>query len=156
VHLDSEMWDLETGNWKPPFREEDSDAGDLLLTFDRSNRTGRPVEQPIRLDRCLAGRVGWTAQRHAHSCKGQRHLEGTPVLNIINRDSRSPRIVAHEAHVLLQMRSQGDSITFQVKRIDRSAEPMEFTVERTAADAAKIHCLNCGDDAPTVEMTKLD
>ena len=83
-------------------------------------------------------------------------LEGTLVLNIINRDSRSPRIVAHEAHVLLQMRSQGDSITFQVKRIDRSAEPMEFTVERTAADAAKIHCLNCGDDAPTVEMTKLD
>jgi len=83
-------------------------------------------------------------------------LEGTLVLNIISRDSRSPRIVAHEAHVLLQMRSQGDSITFQVKRIDRSAEPMEFTVERTAADAAKIHCLNCGDDAPTVEMTKLD
>jgi len=83
-------------------------------------------------------------------------LEGTLVLNIINRDSRSPRIVAHEAHVLLQTRSQGDSITFQVKRIDRSAEPMEFTVERTAADAAKIHCLNCGDDAPTVEMTKLD
>ena len=49
-------------------------------------------------------------------------LEGTLVLNIINRDNGSPRIVAHEAHVLLQTRTQGNSLTFQVKRIDRSAE----------------------------------
>ena len=83
-------------------------------------------------------------------------LEGTLVLNIISRDGGAPHIIAHEAHVLLRTRAQGNSLTFQVKRMDRSAMPMEFTVEQTAPESAKIHCLNCEGDAPTVEITRMD
>ncbi|HEY2470224.1 MAG TPA: hypothetical protein VGI45_20670 [Terracidiphilus sp.] len=83
-------------------------------------------------------------------------LEGTLVLNIITRENGGPHVIAHEAHVLLRTRTQGGSLTFQVKRIDASANPMEFTVNQTTADSAKIHCLNCGDHAPTVAITKID
>ena len=83
-------------------------------------------------------------------------IEGRLVLNIISRDSGSPHIIAQEAHVLLRTHTRGDSLTFQVKRIDRSLTPMEFAVEQTNADRARIHCVNCGEDAPTVKITKLD
>jgi len=83
-------------------------------------------------------------------------LEGTLVLNMITREGGAPRIVAHEVHVLLRTRTQGDSLAFQVERIDRSAAPMDFTVQLTSETSARIHCLNCGDDAPTVEITRLD
>lgn len=34
---------------------------------------------------------------------------------------------------------------------------MDFTVTLTAkGTTAKIHCMNCGDDAPVVEITKED
>lgn len=82
-------------------------------------------------------------------------LEGTLVLNIITRDNGSPHIVAREVHVMLRPRTQGDTLAFQVKRIDPSAPPMDFTVLQTSQTTATIHCLNCGD-APTVEITKLD
>lgn len=82
-------------------------------------------------------------------------LEGTLVLSIITRDDGAPHIVAHEAHVLMRTRTQGDSLTFQVKRIDRSDDPMEFAIQQISPNSATIHCLNCGG-APTVEMSKLD
>jgi hypothetical protein len=83
-------------------------------------------------------------------------LEGTLVLNIINRDGGQPHIIAHEPHTLMQPHVDGARFSFQLKRIDGSAPPMNFSVELTSHDRAKIHCLNCGDDAPTAAMTRQD
>ena len=81
-------------------------------------------------------------------------LEGTLVLNIISRDGGQPHIIAHEPHVLMQPHIDGARLTFRLKRIDNSTTPMEFNVELTSHDRAKIHCLNCGASAPVVEITK--
>jgi hypothetical protein len=51
---------------------------------------------------------------------------------------------------------EGIKLAFQLKRIDGSSAPMDFTVERTYAATARIHCLNCGDNAPVIEMSKED
>jgi hypothetical protein len=83
-------------------------------------------------------------------------LEGTLVFSIISPDGGSPHVIAHEPHVLMHLRFNGAALSFQLKRIDGSKDPMNFTAEQTGAHTAKIHCLNCGDDAPTVEITKLD
>ncbi len=47
-------------------------------------------------------------------------------------------------------------LSFQLKRLDASSPLMDFTVTLTAPGSARIHCLNCGDDAPVVEMTRED
>ena len=84
-------------------------------------------------------------------------LEGTLVLNIITReDGGQPRIVAHEPHVVVRPRIDGNNLSFQLKRLDASSPMMDFTVILTAPGSARIHCLNCGDDAPVVEMTRED
>ena len=83
-------------------------------------------------------------------------LEGTLVLNIINRDGGQPHVIAHEPHVLMQLRRDGSTLSFQLKRIDGSTPPMEFTVKLAAPNSATIHCLNCGEDAPTVAIIKVD
>ena len=83
-------------------------------------------------------------------------LEGTLVLNIITRDGGLPHIVAREPHVLINPRIDGVRLSFEAKRIDNSSSPMHFSVELTSHQDAKIHCLNCGENAPTVEITKMD
>lgn len=83
-------------------------------------------------------------------------LEGTLVLNIVSRDNGQPHIIAREPHVLMHLRVDRNTLAFQLKRIDGSNVPMDFTVLLTSSSGARIHCLNCGDDAPTVEMTRLD
>ena len=83
-------------------------------------------------------------------------LEGTLVLNIISRDNGQPHIIAHEPHVLMHLRVDRNTLAFQLKRIDGANVPMDFTLEQTSGSSAKIHCRNCGDDAPVVEMTKED
>lgn len=83
-------------------------------------------------------------------------LEGTLVLNIISREGGQPHIVAHEPHVVVRPRIEGDRLSFQLRRLDASSPMMDFTVTLTAQGSARIHCLNCGDGAPVVEMTKED
>ena len=83
-------------------------------------------------------------------------LDGTLVLNVVSRDGGQPHIIAHEPHTLVQPRLDGARLSFRVKRMDGSSAPTEFTAELTSPDHARIHCLNCGDDAPTVEMTRLE
>jgi hypothetical protein len=83
-------------------------------------------------------------------------LEGTLVLNIITRDGGRPHIIAHEPHTLMQPHVDGVTLSFQVGRIDSTSDPMRFHVEMTSHESAKIHCINCGDDAPIVEMKKQD
>jgi hypothetical protein len=83
-------------------------------------------------------------------------LEGTLVLTIITHDGGNPHVIAHEPHVLMHLQFNNTTLSFQLKRIDGSSDPMNFTVEQTSDRNANLHCLNCGDDAPTVEITKLD
>lgn len=83
-------------------------------------------------------------------------LDGTLVLNGISRDGGQPHIAVREPHVLVHPRLEGRTLLFQLKRIDASSPMMNFTVTLTAHDKATIHCLNCGEDAPVVEMTKQD
>lgn len=81
-------------------------------------------------------------------------LGGTLVLDIISRDSGTARVIAEEPHVLLHVRVDGKTLTFEAKRLDRSAIPMTFTVTLGEDNRAKIHCVNCGD-APVVQLVKV-
>ncbi len=83
-------------------------------------------------------------------------LEGTLVLNIIKREDGQARVVAHEPHVLVHPRLEGLTLSFQLKRLDASSPMMDFTVRLKTGGSATIHCLNCGEDAPVVEITKRD
>jgi len=83
-------------------------------------------------------------------------LQGTLVLNGINNNDGKPHIAVREAHVLLHPVLNGSSLSFEVKRQRGSGTSMDFTVEQTSGNSARIHCLNCGDNTPTVEITKQD
>lgn len=83
-------------------------------------------------------------------------LEGTLVLNGISREGGQPHIAVRQAHALMHPRLEGRTLSFQLKRRDASSPLMNFTVDLTANGNAMLHCLNCGEDAPVVEMTKED
>jgi hypothetical protein len=83
-------------------------------------------------------------------------LQGTLVLNGINNEGGKPHIAVRETHILLHTTQSGKSLSFEVERLRGGSNTMNFTVEETSSVSAKIHCLNCGDDAPVVEITKQD
>lgn len=80
-------------------------------------------------------------------------LQGTLVMNGISREGGSPHIAVRETHLLLHPSLSGTTLSFAVKG---RRGTMDFTVERTSNTSANIHCLNCGSDSPTVEITKLE
>lgn len=82
-------------------------------------------------------------------------LQGTLVLNGINGEGGTPHIAVRETHVLLHPKLNGMTLSFEVKGYrGGSGTTMDFTVEQTSSRSAIIHCLNCGEDAPAVEITK--
>lgn len=81
-------------------------------------------------------------------------LGGTVVLNIINRDGGQPHVVAREAHVLVRPRLEADKLSFELMRLNKSEAPMNFTVVFMSEGRAQIHCLNCGENAPIVDLVK--
>lgn len=83
-------------------------------------------------------------------------LQGTLVLNGISRDGGVPHVAVRETHFLLHPALTGTTLSFQVKRFRGSATTMNFSVEKTSNRAAKIQCVNCGVNAPAVEITKQD
>lgn len=83
-------------------------------------------------------------------------LQGTLLLNGISRDAGTPHIAVHETHAILHPALNGTKLSFAVKGVRGSSTTMNFTVEQTSSVRAQLHCLNCGDHAPTVEMTKQD
>ena len=83
-------------------------------------------------------------------------LQGTLVLNGISLDGGVAHVAVRETHFLLHPALTGTTLSFEVKRLRGSATTMNFSVEKTSKRAAKIHCLNCGGDAPIVEITKQD
>jgi hypothetical protein len=83
-------------------------------------------------------------------------LQGTLVLNGINGEGGTPHIAVRETHVLLHPTLSGMKLSFSVRGVRGSSNTMEFTVDQTSDNGAKIHCLTCGEDAPVVEITKED
>ena len=82
-------------------------------------------------------------------------IQGTLVLNGINREG-SLHIAVHEVHALLHPTENGATLSFAVKGLRGSDKTMNFTVEQKSEHTAQIHCLDCGDNAPTVELTRED
>ncbi|HET6169317.1 MAG TPA: hypothetical protein VFE01_04005 [Terracidiphilus sp.] len=83
-------------------------------------------------------------------------LQGTLVLNGINGEGGTPHIAVRETHLLLHPKLSGMTLSFEVKGLGGSSRIMDFTVEQTSSSSATIHCLNCGDNAPMVEITKAE
>jgi hypothetical protein len=81
-------------------------------------------------------------------------IEGTMVLNIISREGGPPHIVARQPHVLVSPKIEGNILSFRARRLDASSPMMAFTVDLTSSNTAQIHCLNCGNSAPVVEISK--
>lgn len=81
-------------------------------------------------------------------------LEGTLVLNIVNNEGGRSHIVAHEPHVLVGPRVEGNVLSFQIKRIDGSGDLADFTVTLVSPSSATIHCSSCGSDAPAITIAK--
>ena len=84
------------------------------------------------------------------------NLQGTLVLNGISGEGGKLHIAVHEVHALLNLNADGKTLSFQLRQVRRSGTTLDFTVEQTSNTTAQIHCLNCGGDAPTVEITKQD
>ena len=82
-------------------------------------------------------------------------LGGTLVLNIIEREDGGARIRAREPHVLVHPQLDGNTLSFGVRKIDGSSDLLNFTVALTPDGKARIHCTNCGADAPTVDMSRI-
>jgi len=81
-------------------------------------------------------------------------LAGTVVLNIISREGGQPHVIGLEPHVLVRPHVENNKLSFELRRIDKSSEPMNFTVVRSSDDKARIHCLNCGVEAPIVDLVR--
>lgn len=82
-------------------------------------------------------------------------MDGTLVLNIIEKQDGQARIAAIEPHVLVHPHFDGNVLSFGVRKIDGSDDLLNFTVGLTPEGKARIHCTNCGADAPVVDMDRL-
>ena len=84
-------------------------------------------------------------------------LGGTVVLGMVCCEGKDhPHVIAREPHVLMSPRTNGNTLSFQVrmKRPDGMMEVSSFTVTLTSPGKANIHCVDCGPDAPVVALTK--
>ena len=87
--------------------------------------------------------------------KDTGELGGTLVLNMIRKDKDGQaHVAASEPHVLLYPRLNQNTLAFEVKKIDGAGEMRDFTVVLTAEGKARIHCMNCGADAPVVDIER--
>jgi hypothetical protein len=79
-------------------------------------------------------------------------LGGTLVLNVVEKENGQARVAATEPHVLVHPRIEGNLLSFGVKKPD--GDLINFTVVLTPEGKARIHCTNCGAEAPVVDMTR--
>lgn len=79
-------------------------------------------------------------------------LAGAVVFNLIAHDLGKPRVLARDAHSILNPRVEGDTLRFEVIRRSDS-RILDMTVHMTADGKATFHCQNCGD-SPEVEITR--
>lgn len=108
----------------------------------------------------------WVGTWHAHTfglptgtmtlAADSGTLGGTLVLDIIRQQGGHPQVVEQEPHVLVHPQVDGNKLTFDVRmeRRDGSVKVASFTVLIESGDKASLHCVNCGPEAPVVEMAK--
>ena len=80
-------------------------------------------------------------------------LGGTVVLNMVSREGGQPHVIASEPHLMANPTMAGNALTFTVTRT-RDGRKQDFTMSLTEDGKAQLHCLNCGADAPVVELQK--
>jgi hypothetical protein len=82
-------------------------------------------------------------------------LDGTLVLNVVKKEKGGkPYVAATEPHVLVNPRFDGGTLSFAVRKPDAAGDLLNFTVALTPEGKARIHCTNCGKDAPVVDMDR--
>jgi hypothetical protein len=83
-------------------------------------------------------------------------LGGTLVLDIIQPEDGHPHVIAQQPHVLVNPQVDGNKLSFDVRmqKRDGSVKIANFAVLLQSEDKASLHCMNCGPDAPVVEMAK--
>jgi len=79
-------------------------------------------------------------------------IGGTVVFYAIDGESR--RVFSVEPHTLLHAKLEGHTLTFQMKLGGDRAGLARVSVAFGPDDKAMIHCLDCGSDSPTVELTR--
>lgn len=80
-------------------------------------------------------------------------LGGTLVLNVVEKEhGQAAHVAAIEPHVLVHPRLDGNLLSFEVRKPD--GDLFNFTMVLTPGGKARIHCTNCGADAPEVDMTR--
>jgi hypothetical protein len=80
-------------------------------------------------------------------------LGGAVVFNVVSREGGQPRVIGHDAHAIMNPRIDGDTLHFQVIRRGDNRQ-LDMTVRIAADGAAKLHCQNCGNDAPVVDIVR--
>jgi hypothetical protein len=82
-------------------------------------------------------------------------LGGTLVLDMVERDADGHAYVAaSEPHTLMHPRLEGDTLTFSVRQPPNGGQLRHFAVALTPEGKARIHCTDCGQGAPVVDMER--
>jgi hypothetical protein len=82
-------------------------------------------------------------------------LGGTVVLDMVSREGGTPHVIESEPHVLMNPHVDGNTLAFQVKMKKPDGSVVaSFNVTLTSAGKANIHCVNCGANAPAVELVR--
>jgi hypothetical protein len=80
-------------------------------------------------------------------------MGGTVVLNVVSRESGTPPVIMSEPHVLMHPHVDGNTLSFQVKRVG-DAKELQIEVKFLDSGKAQMRCLNCGPASPTAELVR--
>jgi hypothetical protein len=80
---------------------------------------------------------------------------GTIVFHAIGNDHGHAYSFSTEPHTLIQPQIQGDTISFEVRRGNGSAEILEMAVELNQDGDAKFTCSNCGPQGTKADLVRL-
>jgi hypothetical protein len=81
-------------------------------------------------------------------------VEGTIVFHRIMKDADGPRVASTEPHTLMHAHVDGNTLAFQVKRGNGSAEILNMAVKLTTSGNAEFRCSNCSATGTEAELTK--
>ena len=79
---------------------------------------------------------------------------GTIVFHLIKKDNGHAYSISTEPHTLIHPRVEGDTISFQVKRGNGSAEILNMTVDLEQDGRVKFRCANCNPET-TAELERM-
>jgi hypothetical protein len=80
-------------------------------------------------------------------------LEGTIVFNVVARDGGPAQVIGHDAHVLIRVRLEEDTLAFQVIRF-RDGKDLHLTMRLKGDHRAQLECADCGGP-PATELMRI-